>query len=950
MMSSGEDDNVNPPHTSLKKRRVQRACDVCRRRKIRCDGNRTPGSRCTTCSTNDLECTYLEAERTRRVSKDYVESLESRLDQMERLLSKLCPDGNVSERLLQEASSGDTRTPSDVARSIASVPTAQTLYGAATFASEAETATPEDPVSSDEDVDVLDLKLTESVRSMAINPIRHRFFGKSSGLKLIQQALDIKNEHTGDQAENMFDIFYRKRSPFTGISPVSTSIPFPLGLVAMPSFDRAAFIDVFYNKWQAPSEIKMPSYTFPEHDLCCKLIDLYFIHTNTIAPLLHRPTFERKYADGLHLRDSTFGAVLLMVCAVASTECDDPRVLLTGMGTEYSAGWKYFQQVQTMSQVFLTAPCLEDMQMCCLSATFLQGTWAPQACWTIVGIGIRLAQDVGAHRRKVYNRKPTVEDELWKRAFWIMVILDRGLSTGLGRPCAMQDTDFDLDLPIVCDDEYWEHPDPEQAFKQPPGNPSYVAYFVSAIKLSQVLAFALRTIYSINKSKVRFGFVGHKWEQHIVAELDSALNKWIDTVPDHLRWSPNIQKPIFLLQSCTLYTSYYHTQILIHRPFIPSPRKPSPLSYPSLAICTNAARLCSHVIDEYVQRMGTDMTPLPVGLQTAAIMAGIILLVSIWGNKKSGLAVNLEKDMADVHKCMDAIKLGESRYPFVGRFWDLLYELASVGDLPLPQSKPARAGKREREDGGSSAASVPHAGQPETGPRIIAGSSRAAASFNQASPTSYPHMRAQPQQSPQLPMPGRTGFGMATSFSVPWQPPQALNWGDLDPYGTWLGVGGGGLDPSTLMMDHDGLSPGDAGDSSSTHAEVSGVGASTSANAAPHVPYGMDDFLFHLMQSQQQEQTGAVAEAFSTTEFEHMGTGRMMPLNPDSSGNGSSQSQGGAEGLHQTASGIEGMDAGTSAIWSDAPGGFEVNDWVLYPGNVSYDGGTQPPWQHNHGP
>lgn len=39
--------------------------------------------------------------------------------------------------------------------------------------------------------------------------------------------------------------------------------------------------------------------------------------------------------------------------------------------------------------------------------------------------------------------------------------------------------------------------------------------------------------YSINKSKVRLGFVGQEWEQHIVAELDSALNKWIDAVPDH---------------------------------------------------------------------------------------------------------------------------------------------------------------------------------------------------------------------------------------------------------------------------------------------------------------------------------------------------------------------------------------------------------------------------------
>jgi hypothetical protein len=107
------------------------------------------------------------------------------------------------------------------------------------------------------------------------------------------------------------------------------------------------------------------------------------------------------------------------------------------------------------------------------------------------------------------------------------------------------------------------------------------------------------------------------WEQHIVAELDSALNKWVDSVPDHctfarivvhryiysgfalfsVRWDLTREDENFFNLSVSLFSIYYHIQILIHRPFIPSrsPNKPSPLSFPSLAICTNAARSCSHV-------------------------------------------------------------------------------------------------------------------------------------------------------------------------------------------------------------------------------------------------------------------------------------------------------------------------------------------------------------------
>ncbi|KAK7682544.1 hypothetical protein QCA50_014344 [Cerrena zonata] len=376
----------------------------------------------------------------------------------------------------------------------------------------------------------------------------------------------------------------------------------------------------------------------------------------------------------------------------------------------------------------LSPPRLYDLQLCFLTAVYLQGTSAPQACWTAIGVGIRLAQDVGAHRRKVYSKAPTVEDELWKRAFWCLVSMDRMMSITLGRPCAIQDEDFDLELPVECDDEYWLVTETDLKFQQPPGKPSRITFFNCFQRLNQILAFALRTIYSINKSKALLGFVGQQWEQHIVAELDSALNKWIDSVPDHLRWDPNREDLLFLNQSAFLYSQYYQLQIAVHRPFIPSPRKPSPLSFPSLAICTNAARSCTHVLDVPYQRSKMVLVYNQVALFTSAI----VLLLNIWGGKRSGLTTDPAREMADVHKCMRMLKHLEPRWHTAGRLWDVLYELASVGDLPLPQPSPAPSQKREREEEGSSPPSIAHTpsstgsyGSPEAMPRSIAGSRRA---------------------------------------------------------------------------------------------------------------------------------------------------------------------------------------------------------------------------------
>jgi hypothetical protein len=92
---------------------------------------------------------------------------------------------------------------------------------------------------------------------------------------------------------------------------------------------------------------------------------------------------------------------------------------------------------------------------------------------------------------------------------------------------------FDVEPPIDCDDQYWENEDPELAFKQPSDKPSSVTFFCCHLNLCEILAFTLRTLYATKKSKILTGLVGDQWEHRTVAALDSALNSWVDGVPDH---------------------------------------------------------------------------------------------------------------------------------------------------------------------------------------------------------------------------------------------------------------------------------------------------------------------------------------------------------------------------------------------------------------------------------
>ncbi|KAF8216525.1 fungal-specific transcription factor domain-containing protein [Mycena galopus ATCC 62051] len=622
-----------------KKRRTQRtinrACDICRRKKIRCDGPEMPGNRCSNCLACNFDCSYVEAAKKRGPPKGYVESMEIRIEKIERLLQTLLPEADLERAL--------SRT---------SVASWQAL-----------------PVADDDER--AQLSLIENLQQLSLNSdIDPRFFGRSSGAMLIQTAMNLK-------------------------------------LDAEPQNDQRH--TEFWDSRPSPEPTPPPQYNFPPSDLAASLVDLYFAHINLLLPLLHRPTFARDLAAGLHLTNDGFAATYLLVCAIGARYSSDPRVLLDGSDNLFSCGWRWFEQLQLMRDPLGPSPCLYDLQFNVLLVLFLDGTSCPQACWTAVAVGIRMAQDVGAHRRKEATHQWTAEDELWKRAFWVLVFLDRTLSCTFGRPCAIQDEDFDLELPIDCDDEYWETPDPADAFQQPKGKPSLISAFIAHLRLGQVLSFALRTIYSINKSKFLLGLSNGNikdWEYRIVKELDLALNKWVDEMPDHLRWNPTHENDEFFEQSTLLYCSYYQLQILIHREYLPNPKRPPAFlnpkdassnnihAFPSVAICLNAAHSCIHFADIHRERTGE--RPLPMA-QMALFTAGLVLLLNIWGGQRSGLGLsaNLDQEMAEVHRCMRVLRVCEMRWQSVGRMWDVLFDIASVGQLPLPATVNPK-NKRER--------------------------------------------------------------------------------------------------------------------------------------------------------------------------------------------------------------------------------------------------------------
>ncbi|KAF7307948.1 Zn(2)-C6 fungal-type domain-containing protein [Mycena kentingensis (nom. inval.)] len=375
--------------------------------------------------------------------------------------------------------------------------------------------------------------------------------------------------------------------------------------------------------WEAlldkPSSAPTQPYIYPEPDLLASLLDLYFT---------------RVRASGMH--------------TTAVREAEHP-------GTLY------------------------QLQLLSLSISFVNATHmgTPDECWILAGLALRFAEAAGLHRSdgEGYQRllaassstSATAQDvaraaELYRRVVWSLLVFDTILSAFHGRPVILDIEEVDLDLPTDAYTEELGEMNLDTEAQNDPG-PSRSAYFRAYIGLIKIFRRIKETVQLVD---------GEAATVEDVVALDSALNQWADTIPVHLRLHGEVGNPIFLDQSTALYVNYYHVQIILHRGFIPglgSNNVSSKLNvFPSLAICTTAARSCVHVLRLHNQG-GSRLLPL-MSLTSAIFDAAMVLLVNAAKQRPAMTEEKFTRATADVRTCMDIMRLYERWWRLAGKRYD----------------------------------------------------------------------------------------------------------------------------------------------------------------------------------------------------------------------------------------------------------------------------------------
>ncbi|KAF1834389.1 transcriptional activator Mut3p [Decorospora gaudefroyi] len=526
------DDQV-PRTQPQKRRRVTRACDECRRKKIKCDGKQP----CTHCTVYSYECTYDQpSNRRRNATPQYIEALESQLKRAKALLHVVLPTVDLNDPAIDaHLQNGLVPQLPQAAPHPPMMPVGSTL--------------PHQQHGPPQSEDVSDSHLEAMVKATGQLDLDEEgkwdYQGHSSGLSFMRGLR---------QYDDMFQI-PSDDSPSLKQRAMSHDMPSPSTISLAPSATAS------------PTGVGLPS-----REDARTLCDSAIIQYSAMLRVVHLPSFYKQMDRIYEVPPESYGSaetsflpLLYAVLALGKLYSENDQGLdVAGYDALTDEGLKYFKASRQLLDI---TDCrdLTSLQAIIFMIQFLQSSAKLSTCYAYIGVALRSALRMGLHRSFNVNFTP-IEAETRKRIFWVIRRMDTYVGAMLGLPRFLEDDDIDQEWPIEVDDEYITE---TEILPMPEGSISVMAAFNAHTRLVGVLNKICKYVYPIKgtesggKNSVTYT-VGYSK----IRELEQDLAQWLDQLPAALKpggeASPIIKSRVQQL----LRMAFGHAQLLLYRPFL----------------------------------------------------------------------------------------------------------------------------------------------------------------------------------------------------------------------------------------------------------------------------------------------------------------------------------------------------------------------------------------------
>nr|GAT53936.1 predicted protein [Mycena chlorophos] len=645
-----DDDAADSKPLQLQRRRVWRACESCRRKKIKCDGVEPE---CSGCKASGSQCTWLQTKDRAALSRHYVQELEARLLHMEGLFQQLAP---VLEQL----------GPLPDGTSVADLTSAAATVNAAPLpprpgSQKERSATV--PIKAEED------DVSESFGQLALDEYGHmRWIGGSSTMSLIQSFKALTS------------------SPLQRrISPMEED-----PLAPGPSVNKLYFpASVYFGKVRAlpgPEEVE-----WPPRDLADKLVNAYFSRYHFLNPVIDKPSFLRKYNDVIENNpsDPTFArsetpflALVFAVFACAASLVEDSRLSGNGAPDDGGMGMVYYERALILQYISHASTQVTHVQCFTLLSTYLCSVNCLPQAWILVGQAVRIAQDLGLHVNLGLHRSPRrltitpVEKETRRKIWWGVYCLDRMLALALGRPLGILDADCDVEMPVQVDDEFLS--DYFSGAPLPQRQPSLMAGSVALAGLYKIAGRVMREVYALEICKDNLEPDRKTELQNTVEALDAELTEWCDNLPEAFKSQSETDEQVSM--GAVLCSHYYSVLTTLHRNLLPVKRD-QPGMAKSTVKAVSSARSCIRLAPS-MKHVVPPSHHLAFFIQQLFSSAVILLLYAMHSSEPRAASAAMD----EAKSTLAALESWEGSWPGARKCKELLMELTTTAADAVAQS------------------------------------------------------------------------------------------------------------------------------------------------------------------------------------------------------------------------------------------------------------------------
>ncbi|KUJ14704.1 uncharacterized protein LY89DRAFT_671128 [Mollisia scopiformis] len=293
-----------------------------------------------------------------------------------------------------------------------------------------------------------------------------------------------------------------------------------------------------------------------------------------------------------------------------------------------SMGLQFYQRFKHLLPEFIDEASIPTAVALLLCGASLVSHGKQSAGWIYCGIAYRHILDLGCHLCiQEGNRKPSketvLEQEMKRRLYWGAFMTDKFQSLYLGRPPVLHSSHARVPKAYLDTFEELEEWTPHSPCPNYMPRPAYAtSTALSLISLAEIIETIIDTFYSISSIKT-----APEKLLRIKAETQTRLLAWKTNLPQHLQYNPETDQTPPPHQ-ITPHAIYQTTQILLHRPFLPTGHlsfiDPTTTHDSDSTTCSSASIQIWHLLRAYKETF--TLRHAPYLISYAAYSAALIIL------------------------------------------------------------------------------------------------------------------------------------------------------------------------------------------------------------------------------------------------------------------------------------------------------------------------------------